>query len=424
MTSIDTSALPYRPVDGTDAPLAWCWFLSPRAIVDPDTPSGPRVLVGAVSGETAATTGDIVVLWRDLDTGDTGAYPLHENLEYDDHDDPALFIRPDGRYLAVYAKHGTDTKLRWRVSRNPHDPTAWHAEASLDVGANVTYANVYDAGDTTYCCSRAINWDPTLLTSPDDGQSWSVAGRFLTFDGPSHRPYPRYAQGEDGAVHLITTASHPHDRENGIGHGVIRDGRLTNADGTTLVADVRARDHDPADVRSLTTVFEPNARIARDLLTRAWTVDLATDGDRPVAIIQARHDDDRRDHRFLYARWTDDGWAVEPLARAGGYLYESQWDYTGLAAIDPTDTNRVLVSTTVDPRTGTDRDTYGLYAGIRTGEADWRWSPVAVEDTTDQLRPILAGHEEPVAAWMAGDYHSYTSWETTVRLSTTPFAGL
>lgn len=418
---VPVETLSYHPNGEETAPLAWCWFSSPRAIIDHDVPDGPRVLIGAVSDETSVSSGDLVVLWRDLASGTTGSSPLRTDFERDDHDDPALAIRPDGRYLAVYAKHNADDRLRWRVSEDPHDPTSWTPERTLDVGARVTYANVYRQGGRTFCFSRAINWDPTVFVSSDHGATWSVAGRMLAFDGPAQRPYPRYVRADDGAVHLITTEAHPHRYENGIGHGVIRDGRLTDATGTTLVEDVGARGNEPADVRSLTPVFEANSTVDGDLLTRAWTVDIAATDGRPVAIVQARHEDDRRDHRFLYCRLEDGDWQAERLAPAGGYFYAGEWDYTGLAAIDPSDPERVLVSTTVDPVSGRKRDRYGIYAGTRDGKGDWTWREIAVADDSDFRRPILVGTEDPVAFWMAGPYHTYRRWETTVEWCASPF---
>ena len=70
---------------------------------------------------------------------------LHERLEGDDHDSPALYARSDGGILAVYGQHGDglrpgDSLQRWRVL-GPNDE--WSAEQTLDVGASYTYANLY-----------------------------------------------------------------------------------------------------------------------------------------------------------------------------------------------------------------------------------------------------------------------------------------
>lgn len=62
---------------------------------------------------------------------------LHERLEGDDHDSPGLYVRRDGRLVAVYGQHGDglrpgDALQRWRVQRPDGD---WDAEQTLDVGA-------------------------------------------------------------------------------------------------------------------------------------------------------------------------------------------------------------------------------------------------------------------------------------------------
>ena len=112
---------------------AWCWFQDERALVDPAEQHAPggigRRARGARRRNTAA--GNIEVAVLDLATGESKVHVLHEQLESDDHDAPALLIRPDGRYLAMYAKHKTDNYSRWRVSVRPHDASEWEPGAGL-----------------------------------------------------------------------------------------------------------------------------------------------------------------------------------------------------------------------------------------------------------------------------------------------------
>lgn len=73
---------------------------------------------------------------------------LHERLEGDDHDSPALYVRPNGDIVAVYGQHGDglrpgDSLQRWRTLVPKTDAPHWTAEQTLDVGANYTYANLY-----------------------------------------------------------------------------------------------------------------------------------------------------------------------------------------------------------------------------------------------------------------------------------------
>jgi hypothetical protein len=408
------------PIGPTDRTAAWTWFTDERAIVDGDVGGGPRVLVGCVtSGD--ARGGDVGVRWRDFGAGTTGSCTLHERFEQDDHDCPALFLRPDGRYLAVYAKHGTDALTRWRVSSAPHDPTAWEPERTLDNGAETTYANVYrlpDDGATgrTYCFTRTTNWDPNVLVSTDQGSSWSHGGRLLRRGDGGQRPYVRYAS-DGAAIHLTTTDEHPRAFENGLYHGYVRDGRLFDTSGTVRHEDVLDGDAAAPTPDDLTTVFEPRTTIDGTELTRAWSVDVAVGADgTPVTVFQARAGDDPDDHRYLYARHDGGTWSVAQVAQAGPGFYEPEKDYTGLATLDPTDPSRLVVSTPIDPRDATALDRYALFAGATPdGGATWEWTPIDPDATTDDRRPLVAADDAGRTAivWMRGAYETYRSWETT-----------
>jgi hypothetical protein len=404
---------------------AWTWFSDPRAVVDTDAgTSGPRLLAGAVTAVDGPGGGDVVVLWYDSGTGETGYVVLHESFEQDDHDGPALFVRPDGRYLAMYARHSTDSYTRWRVSTGPHDPTAWESERTLDNGAGATYCNVYrlaDDGDgagRTYCFTRSANWDPNVLVSTDDGSTWRDGGRLLTRGDGSVRPYLRY--GSDGRrVHLTATEDHPHQYDNGVYHGFVEDGALFDSRGNRLAESVvdGGDSGDAPTPEDLTTVFESGTTVGGERLTTAWTVDVSVAADgHPVVLFQARVDGDADDHRFCYARFDGDGWRVSHLARAGPGLYETEFDYTGLAAVDPGNADRVVLSTPVDPRDGTALDHYELFAGeTPDGGETWQWTALTPDARTDNLRPVLPAWEDGDALlWLRGDYHTYEDWETDV----------
>ena len=79
---------------------AWSWFEDERAIVDR---SHRRLLVGSCADSSgfggSARGGDIDVAWLDLDSGRIRTLELHDRLQGDDHDSPALMVRPDGRIL-------------------------------------------------------------------------------------------------------------------------------------------------------------------------------------------------------------------------------------------------------------------------------------------------------------------------------------
>lgn len=407
---------------------AWTWFNGERTIVDPDGPNGPRLLVGSVAAEPPAD-GDINILWWDLGIDETGSFTLHENLETDDHNNPALLIRPDGRYLAMYARHGIDTYSRWRVTTNPHDPSEWGDEHTFDNGAGTTYSNVYhlpkdDGGEgRTYNFTRTHDIDPNILVSSDQGDTWAYAGKLVAREGDLKRPYLRYTS--DGErIHFITTEEHPRRYENGIYHGYVEDGILHRTDGEVLDESLLDEGADHTDPSKLTTVFQPGMEFGDTVMGRAWTVDMTLNNGDPVVVFTARAGDSTLDHRFLYARWTGDEWQVHHLGKAGPGLYNSEPDYTGLAAIDPSNPERVVISTPIDPADGTESGFHHLHGGVtEDGGETWSWHAMTPGSRVDNLRPYIPDWpgEHTALVWMSGWYHTFRWWETDVIAAIDPF---
>jgi hypothetical protein len=400
-----------------DRSAAWTWFSDDRLILDEGVDGGPRALLGSVSADSDSG-GDIDLRWHDFGSGDSGLFVLHEELDQDDHNCPALYQRPDGRYLAMYSSHGGDALLRWRVSADPHDPTTWEPERTIDTGGETTYANLHAVRTVNghrrlYCFTRAAGWDPTILVSDDWGTTWSLGGRLLSVGEDSTRPYVRYASDET-RVHLVATDGHPRDSDNGLYHGYLRNETLFDSAGNP-VDDPFEPQGEPAAPAELSTVFEPGIAPDGTPLSRAWGIDVAIDDEgHPVAIFQARAADDWRDHRYCYARIGSDGWTVFPLLAAGPGLYESEKDYTGLAAIDPVHPDRVVVSTPIDPRDDAPSSDHQIFAGGTSDSgATWDWTLLPSKDGAPALRPILAGTPEArVLVWMEGPYSTYRQWET------------
>ncbi|MFT4122427.1 MAG: BNR-4 repeat-containing protein [Microbacteriaceae bacterium] len=402
-------------MSGPTAPLvindngAWCWFQDERAIVDPRTGT---LVVGTIAAPEGPggdhRAGNVELAVVDRAGGTSRVVVLHERLEPDDHDVPALWRRRDGRWLAVYAKHKKDDLTRWRISE-PDDPTRWGPEhlfdwSELTGGRGATYANLHEWEGRLYCFVRAINDDQCALVSDDDGDTFSYAGKLFTRPKVGYvNGYTRYVSGGD-RIDLITTDHHPRDYNNSIYHGVLIDGALRRTDGTVVDPDP-LHGEAPSQVE-LTTVLEAGRNLAGARLTHAWTTDIRRSAAGEVAIVvTARGDDDPEspeaeldrfrpvtDHRFVYGRLSPSGaWSVHELALAGEGLLPHEQDYTGLAAIDPYDLDSVYISTPVDPREGTRTAHHEIYHGVSPdGGASWSWEAVTEGSDVDNLRPIVA----------------------------------
>ncbi len=327
----------------------------------------------------------------------------------------------------MYSRHGTDTLTRWRISTNPFDPTSFGAEQTLNNGAGTTYNNTYFLpGDRnglgrTYNFTRTLGFDPNVQTSNDNGSTWTNAGRLLTEGGSSDRPYVRYASSGK-KIFMMTTERHPRDFNNSVYAGYIRDGVLYRMDGS--VADSNLFDPNGVAPSTLSTVFQTGSQFNGNTLTRAWTINTEVDkAGMPVGIISARVNENDLDHRFLYARYDGLNWQVNEIARAGGYLYAAENDYTGLVSIDPDNPNVIYMSTPIDPRSNTATANYEVYKGFTNDFGkSWSWTAITSNSTMDNIRPVVAqwNGRETALTWLRGTYSTYTNWSTEVSGSTSP----
>ena len=409
---------------------AWSWFEDERAIVD--TTAG-KILVSSVAHSSgsggASRHGDVDVAALDLASGTISRFTLSDAFQADDHNSAALWIRPDGRYLALYAKHGSDHFTRYRISTNPGDVSSWGAEQTFNNGVGTTYSNVHylpndNAGaGRLYNMTRTVGFDPNVLVSGNEGQTWTYGGRLLDWPTPvgdpkytgsdGSRPYLKYSSNGADEIHFIASDDHPRGYDNSIYHGVIRNGKVYDSFGN--IVDNNVFDISAMQPNDYTAVFDTDT----SPLGHAWTTDLQLDEQgRPHALFTARaNNTNTNDHRFLYGRFDGSQWNVHEIAKAGGFLYSPENDYTGLAALDPSDPDRLFISTEIDPRTQAALAHYEIFEGrTADGGASWTWEPITLNSTVDNLRPIVPAWDDEHTAllWMRGTYSSYTNYNLDI----------
>lgn len=430
---------------------AWCWFQDERAVLVNNTLYvGSAVSSGWHNG--AAHQGNIDVTDFDLVNQAKGRTAvLHANLELDDHDAPALWVRPDGRLVAAYAKHGRENAFYFRISDESR--SRWEPERTwTDTHNNrsrLTYANlVFLQGENKprgrlYNFMRGLEGElkPGYVFSDDAGESWTRGGVFIdvpNYSGMHHRPYVKYATDGQTRVHFLFTEGHPRNHNNSIHHLMYEDGYLLSTNGTRI-APLSTGIHDPASTASL--VFHGDGDHV------AWTSDLHLDKlGRPVGVFSVRRrkmgakqgsadraptkqgtvaDDAGTDIRYHYARWNGTTWSQHYIAHGGSGLYAKEADYSGNIALDPQDVDTVYFSTNVHPVSGVrlcsaadGRQHYEIFRGRTTdGGVGWVFEAVTADSSVDNIRPVVPvspTDRGDLILWMRGQYRAYTDYETEI----------
>src|SRR5690606_30431542 len=94
-STISKSAKDYEKIadDG-----AWCWFSDPRAVYH--NGQSETVYFGYIN-----SIGDVMIGSKDIKSGKVDHFALHDSLQIDDHNVPALIVLPDGKLMAFYNEH-------------------------------------------------------------------------------------------------------------------------------------------------------------------------------------------------------------------------------------------------------------------------------------------------------------------------------
>lgn len=380
---------------------AWCWFNDPRAICY----RGKReqTYISWVNSR-----GDIMIASYDHESGVYTEKVLYPELEADDHDDPAIFIRKDGRLVVFFSRHTTAPAHRL-ISDNPEDISSWGEDYRF--GENVTYPYPFQAGDSIFVFYRGLSWHPTLIISADDGETMGSPQQIIA--GGGARPYARYCQDKTGAIHMAFTTAHPRDDpKNKIYYALFKDGKFFRADGTYIKDFTGSGSALNIDLGEAETVYDASEG-------KGWIWDITVDRDNHPVMVFASFPSDV-DHRYHYARWTGTEWYLTELTGAGRWFpqtpagtVEREPNYSGGITLDYDDPSVVYLS----------RQMKGVFEVFRysTRDKGVTWDSTALTWDTPaglvNVRPVVPRHHRHGIfdlIWMRGTYVHYTDFHTSL----------
>jgi len=410
---------------------AWNWCSDPRALFH----NGILYF-----GYVRNADGSSVLSAYDPQTGARTNLWTSALKQKDDHDNSGLLVKQDGTMLAIYARHGWDQFFSYRLSTttNPISPADWTAEKTIrPTGSRVTYSNPYQLSAENgriFNFTRDLNFNPTVLTSTNGGETWS-APRLLVKAGRGNvRPYVKYCSDYAQRIDLLYTDGHPRDVKTSLYHLYYQAGSFCKTDGT-LVKSFSSLPilHDSGERGSVIYQYsdaptdDPNDHIPTG---RAWCweiVNPTAGGPICVFTVQRARVTGRRwiDDRIYdyYARWTGTNWQKRLVAQAGCPLYQMEQDYAGGICIDPEDPNAIYISSNAqDPfdlsnttnMTLRASNRYEIFRGVTAdGGLTFEWQAVTTNSISDNLRPYVPRGQTglPAVIWFRGKYSNYTRYQ-------------
>ena len=398
----------------------WTWYSDERSIVDK---AGGKIIVGSDGNGAgmggSARNGAIEAAVFDLQSGASKRYTMLASgiLGPDDHNAPAIMLRPDGKYLAQWTGHNQNYLSYF----SDFDGTNWSPYSTFDwqaLGAATTdmasYSNPHylSAEDRTYTLVRSLDIKSmNILVSTNYGDTWTYYGKLnRSYPGSGYNPgYYKFSDNGKDRIDFICTESHPRDTLTSIYHGYISNGMSFKTDGT--VVDGNLNDTNAPLSSDFQLVFS-NGTVMPPGMTnyRCWDDDVQRYDDGTIECIisarinQSAHiggypDQEDPDHAFFFCRYDGTKWTPTYLCQAGYKLYSDEADYVGLGALSPGDPNTIFISTRYDPRavqagvTDTNQpyaSRHEIWKGVTTNHgASFTWTPITQNSTHDNLRPIV-----------------------------------
>ena len=398
---------------------AWTWYSDERAVVDK---TGGKILVSsdanAMGPGGSGRDGNVDVVVYDIATNMASSPFVLGDLAPDDHNNAAILVKPDGKYLAFWAGHNENCNSYWRN----HDGSQWGASQTFSWSSRgcpfensrqITYNNLWNmsAESKIYNFVRSVGTSPNLLVSTDNGATWAYGGRLSSTPTVGYvAGYYKYWGNQVDRIDFLATEAHPRDNDNNLWHGYLKGGKTYTS--TDMQVDADIADGTSPQVTAFTRVFQTGTTLDGKVMNHAWNSDIVRYADGTIAAIgmaRSTMDSNNPDHSFLYFRWNGSAWRTTYLGEAGKKLYDSEQDYVGLGAVHPDDPRIIYISTNIDPRNDMSITRREIFQGVTCDNGmTFTWTPITWNSTKDNLRPIVPAWDGNNMAllWFRGSYQT------------------
>ncbi len=373
---------------------AWSWPSDPRAVRY--VGNSDKTYIGYVNSD-----GDVIVSSYDNTNGTTVNFTLKLAYQVDDHINPAILVRPDGKIQCFYSKHSSGDTIYSRISTSAEDISAFGVEFTVNttvVGAfGVAYVNpIYLSAEGKYYLFWRSGDRSQYYATSTDGVTWSAGSEMIS--NSSDRPYLKYTSNGFDRIDFCYTNGHPSEEINSIYHIYYRGGNFYKTDGTLIKS-----------IAQLPLVVSDGTRVYDGTTTNSWNWDIATDESGYPVIVFATFPT-TSDHRYWYGRWNGSDWIVNQVTPAGQYLYASELYYSAGVSLDHDNPSIVYLS----KKYGNSYRLY-QYETINNGES-WTRELITESGGTLTIRPVsVLNHGSKMRLmYLTGSYASFTSFSMSV----------
>lgn len=383
---------------------AWSWFSNPRAIYH----SG-KTYVSSIS-----TGGSLVVTEYNHTSAAITSTTMTASLEVDDHDHASLMVRgSDSKLVAFYAKHSTDTTLRYKVSTNATDSTAWGSEQTTTFSGVISYANpivLTDDSSACYVFTRVYETAGNYRWSYKRTTDYSTWGSEVElWDPGATQSYLVCEKNGTGRIDFFASDGHPSTNGNtSLYHfyAAWDSGSSTlkyyNSAGTEQTL--------PIDTSKATLIYDGSG--GQD----GWVHDIIIDTDGyPRVLYQQRVSaTGSGDMRIKFSRWNGSAWTTPvEITASGGYVYSGEPAYCGVSCFDGADYNTVYLGKQVS-------SIYEMQAWATTDNgATWAKTADITSSSTlgPNFRPVSPkNHTGRLAClWASGIYTTYINYRMNIH---------
>lgn len=385
----------------------WTWFNSPRVIYH----TGPSKSKYYGGGAEFQRSGCVVAWSLEPSTGEVQLGDVITAFQQDDHDNASVLALSSGKLVYFYARHGDATGVRYKITSNAEDITAFGSANTIPStgGTETSYSNPFRFGSDIFVFYRGAQYDQYYVKTTETDiltNTWSAPVKVFGIGG-GPVPYFCYCVNSQNAnvVEILFTNSHPASATTSAYHM-----RATYSGGSLSFADSSGSSITlPATTSTATQVHD-------GATSSCWIWQIDTDGSGNPCILYTTFPNTSTDHRYWQRRWNGSAWGTEvEIATAnGGPLYAAETYYTPGICFDGNSVNTVYVARWVSGQSEIQQ--------YETSDGGATWSKTA--DITSgtvsgqrNIRPYSPrGHVgAPAVFYCAGSYASFTSFELYTR---------